>query len=59
MHRFALQVYPESVDHPWTASLEAESNERLIFTSPLELARFLANLNTTSHDDHIQSPGLR
>jgi hypothetical protein len=51
MHRFRLQVHSERGGHPWTASLEADHAERLIFTSPLELARFLANLNAESRDE--------
>jgi hypothetical protein len=55
--RFILRVQPERADHPWFASLEYEGHATLGFSSPLELARHLADLER----DPLEGtrPGLR
>lgn len=55
--RFALRVQPERPDQPWRAALENEQHERLEFDSPLQLARYLANLECDGLE-HTQR-GLR
>lgn len=59
VHHFALYVHPEQPDRPWFASLENDLDEHLEFSSPLELARFLANLSAEFHDETHTPPGLR
>ncbi|WP_337871351.1 hypothetical protein [Meiothermus sp.] len=45
LREYRLWVYPEAQGQPWHATLEkVDQSERLEFDSPLELARYLANL---------------
>jgi hypothetical protein len=43
---FILRVQPAQFDLAWSATLEDEHLPQLEFHSPLELARFLADLKT-------------
>ena len=49
--RFALRIRPERHHQPWHAKLEDEQHETLEFSSPLLLARFLANLEAGQSED--------
>ncbi len=55
---FVLLVRPEQPDLAWRATLEDEQQPQLEFNSPLELARFLADLKTIAPDS-AHSTGLR
>ncbi len=61
VYHFELQVQPEQADLTWCATLEAEDQAKLEFTSPLELARFLADLKTegTENAQTKLATGLR
>jgi hypothetical protein len=57
--RFTLRVQPECADHPWHALLENERLTTVEFSSPLVLARFLANLSGEEQEDVRIAKGLR
>jgi hypothetical protein len=56
---FTLRVQPECAQHPWHAMLENERHGTVEFSSPLVLARFLANLNVKEPEDVRAMKGLR
>jgi hypothetical protein len=59
---FILRVQPAQFDLAWCATLEDEHQPQLEFRSPLELARYLANLNPNEPNEktRISIPtGLR
>jgi hypothetical protein len=47
---YILRVQPAQFDLAWYATLEDEHLPQLEFNSPLELARFLADLNAIAPD---------
>jgi hypothetical protein len=51
MRFFILRVQPAQFDLTWYATLEDEHQPQLKFHSPLELARFLADLNTNEPNE--------
>lgn len=59
---FILRVQPAQFDLAWYATLEDEHLPQLEFRSPLELARFLADLNANQPSEKTSSnipKGLR
>ena len=56
---FTLRVQPECALQPWHAMLENERHGSVEFSSPLELARFLANLNVEGQEKFRSTKGLR
>ena len=59
---FILRVQPAQFDLAWYATLEDEHQAPLEFGSPLELARFLANLNANQPSEKTSTnipKGLR
>ena len=56
---FTLRVQPECAHQPWHAMLENERHGSVEFSSPLELARFLANLNVGRQEKPQVTKGLR
>ena len=57
--RFTLRVQPECAHQPWHAMLENERHGSVEFSSPLELARFLANLIVEGQEKFRSTKGLR
>lgn len=57
--RFTLRVQPECALQPWHAMLENERHGSVEFSSPLELARFLANLIVEGQEKFRSTKGLR
>ena len=56
---FALRIQPERNHQPWHAKLEDEMHSELEFVSPLELARFLANVDVNGQEKPRATKGLR
>ena len=59
---FILRVQPAQFDLAWCATLEDEQQPQLEFHSPLELARYLADLNPNEPSEKTRTnipTGLR
>jgi hypothetical protein len=59
---FILRVQPAQFDLAWCATLEDEHQPQLEFNSPLELARYLADLNAKEPSEKTRTnipTGLR
>jgi hypothetical protein len=59
---FVLRVQPAQFDLAWCATLEDEHQPQLEFHSPLELARYLADLNPNEPSEKTRAntpTGLR